>query len=61
MFIPLAQMPDLETALNSRVAPLYWFVRSQVDPRTLGNSHERRASRCQRRFAHCAYAHNGRG
>jgi putative ABC transport system permease protein len=35
MFIPLAQMPDLETALNSRVAPLYWFVRSQVDPRTL--------------------------
>ncbi len=35
MFIPLAQMPDLETALNSRVAPLWWFVRSQVDPRTL--------------------------
>ena len=35
MYIPLAQMPDLETALNSRVAPLWWFVRSQVDPRTL--------------------------
>jgi predicted permease len=35
MYIPLAQMPDLETAFNSRVAPLYWFVRSQVDPRTL--------------------------
>lgn len=35
MFIPLAQMPDLETALNSRVAPLWWIVRSQVDPRTL--------------------------
>jgi predicted permease len=35
MFIPLAQMPDLETALNSRVAPLYWIIRSQVDPRTL--------------------------
>jgi predicted permease len=35
MYIPLAQMPDLETALNSRVAPLWWIVRSQVDPRTL--------------------------
>jgi len=35
MFIPLAQMPDLETALNSRVAPLHWLVRSQPDPHTL--------------------------
>jgi predicted permease len=35
MYIPLAQMPDLETALNSKVAPLWWFVRSQPDPRTL--------------------------
>ena len=29
MYIPLAQMPDLETALNSRVAPLYWIVRTR--------------------------------
>ena len=35
MYIPLAQMPDLETALNARVAPLWWIIRSQVDPRTL--------------------------
>ena len=35
MYIPLPQMPDLETALNSRVAPLWWFVRSEEDPRTL--------------------------
>jgi putative ABC transport system permease protein len=35
MFIPLAQMPDGETALNSRVAPLWWIVRSNVDPHTL--------------------------
>ena len=35
MYIPLVQMPDLETALNSQVAPLYWFVRSEADPRTL--------------------------
>ncbi|MBV8115443.1 MAG: ABC transporter permease [Silvibacterium sp.] len=35
MYIPLPQMPDLETALNSGVAPLWWIVRSQVDPRTL--------------------------
>jgi predicted permease len=35
MYIPLVQMPDLETALNSRVAPLYWIVRTRVDPYTL--------------------------
>ena len=35
MYIPLAQMPDLETALNSRVAPLWWIVRTQVDPHSL--------------------------
>jgi putative ABC transport system permease protein len=35
MYIPLAQMPDKETALNSRVAPLWWVVRSHVDPYTL--------------------------
>jgi predicted permease len=38
MYIPLAQMPDLETALNSRVAPMWWIVRTEVDPRTLVNS-----------------------
>jgi len=32
MYIPLAQMPDGETALNSRVAPLYWIVRTQANP-----------------------------
>jgi putative ABC transport system permease protein len=32
MYIPLSQMPDLETALNSRVTPLWWFVRTQGDP-----------------------------
>jgi ABC-type antimicrobial peptide transport system permease subunit len=35
MYIPLAQLPDAETALNSRVAPLWWVVRSHVDPHTL--------------------------
>jgi ABC-type antimicrobial peptide transport system permease subunit len=38
MYIPLAQMPDLETALNSRVAPLWWIIRTQVNPKTLVNS-----------------------
>ncbi|MBW8747965.1 MAG: ABC transporter permease [Acidobacteria bacterium] len=32
MYIPLAQMPDGETALNSRVAPLWWVVRTNGDP-----------------------------
>jgi ABC-type antimicrobial peptide transport system permease subunit len=35
MYIPLAQMPDLETALNSRVTPLWWIIRTQVDPRSI--------------------------
>ena len=35
MYIPLAQMPDLETALNSRVTPLWWIIRTQPDPRPL--------------------------
>jgi putative ABC transport system permease protein len=35
MYIPIPQMPDAVTALNSRVAPLWWIVRSRVNPHTL--------------------------
>jgi len=35
MYIPIAQMPDAETALNSQVKPLSWIVRSRVNPYTL--------------------------
>jgi predicted lysophospholipase L1 biosynthesis ABC-type transport system permease subunit len=35
MYTPIAQMPDGMTALNSRIAPLYWILRTQVDPHTL--------------------------
>jgi predicted lysophospholipase L1 biosynthesis ABC-type transport system permease subunit len=35
MYIPIAQMPDAETALNSQVAPLWWIVRSRFNPYTL--------------------------
>ena len=35
MYVPIAQMPDKVTALNSRVAPLWWIVRSRMDPHTL--------------------------
>ena len=38
MYIPLAQMPDQETALNSRIVPLWWLVRSRTDPRDLMTS-----------------------
>jgi putative ABC transport system permease protein len=38
MYTPIAQMPDGMTALNSRVAPLYWVVRSKVEPHSLANS-----------------------
>ncbi len=35
MYIPLAQMPDGETALNSKVAPLWWIVRTRGNPYTV--------------------------
>jgi predicted permease len=35
MIIPLAQMPDGVTVLNSRVAPLTWIVRTAVEPHQL--------------------------
>jgi len=35
MYIPIAQMPDALTALNSQVAPLWWIVRSRANPYTL--------------------------
>jgi predicted permease len=35
MYTPIAQMPDGMTALNSRVAPLMWIVRSKVEPHSL--------------------------
>jgi predicted permease len=38
MYTPIAQMPDGMTALNSRVAPLFWVVRSKVEPHSLANS-----------------------
>jgi ABC-type antimicrobial peptide transport system permease subunit len=35
MYIPIAQMPDGETELNSRVAPVYWIVRTRANPYTV--------------------------
>ena len=35
MFVPIAQMPDKMTALNSRIAPLWWIVRTNVEPHTV--------------------------
>jgi hypothetical protein len=35
MYIPIAQMPDAVTALNFRVTPLWWIVRTRVNPDTL--------------------------
>lgn len=38
MYTPIAQMPDGMTALNSRIAPLFWIVRSKVEPHSLTNA-----------------------
>ncbi|HKR31660.1 MAG TPA: ABC transporter permease [Terriglobales bacterium] len=35
MYIPIAQMPDKVTALNSRITPLWWIVRSPQEPHPL--------------------------
>jgi putative ABC transport system permease protein len=35
MYIPIAQMPNQVTALNSRIAPLWWVIRTRVEPHTL--------------------------
>lgn len=35
MYTPIAQMPDGMTALNSRIAPLYWIARTRVEPHSL--------------------------
>jgi predicted permease len=37
MYTPIAQMPDGMTALNSRIAPMFWIVHSQVEPHSLAN------------------------
>ncbi|MGB9417552.1 MAG: FtsX-like permease family protein, partial [Acidobacteriaceae bacterium] len=37
MYTPIAQMPDGMTALNSRIAPLMWIVRTQAEPHSLAN------------------------
>jgi putative ABC transport system permease protein len=38
MYIPTAQMPDKVTALNSRIAPLWWIVRSPQGPHSLAKA-----------------------
>src|ERR1700745_2953425 len=35
MYIPIAQMPDKVTELNSRIAPLWWIVRRRMEPHAL--------------------------
>jgi putative ABC transport system permease protein len=41
IYIPLAQMPDGITALNSRVAPLIFLTRTQGDPHRLSRAIEK--------------------
>jgi putative ABC transport system permease protein len=38
IYTPLAQIPDQVTALYSRMAPLWWIVRTRMDPLTLTTS-----------------------
>ena len=38
MFVPAAQIPDQVTALNSRVSPLWWIVRTHVEPHSVYKS-----------------------
>ncbi len=37
MFVPQAQVPDAANALNLRITPMAWVVRTRVDPLSLSN------------------------
>ena len=38
MFIPQAQLPDLANALNVRLTPIAWVVRTQMEPHALSSA-----------------------
>jgi putative ABC transport system permease protein len=38
MYIPQAQVPDAANALNVRLSPMAWVVRTRADPRALGGA-----------------------
>ena len=41
MYIPMPQVKDGLTALNSRIGPIFWLVRAQGDPRGLSSAIQR--------------------
>ena len=38
MFVPQSQLPDLANALNVRLTPIAWVVRTKADPLALSNA-----------------------
>jgi predicted permease len=38
MYIPQAQVPDLATALNARIMPMGWVVRTRTEPLAMSNA-----------------------
>ena len=38
MYIPQAQVPDAANALNVRLTPMAWVVRTQVPPQSLSSA-----------------------
>jgi putative ABC transport system permease protein len=42
MYVPIAQLPDGINALNLRLLPVAWIVRTRVDPYSLATSIERK-------------------
>jgi predicted permease len=41
MYIPVAQVPDGVTALNARIGPIAWIVRTRVSPHSLTSAIEK--------------------
>src|SRR5262249_12154440 len=41
MYIPVAQVPDGITALNSRIVPITWIIRTRSSPGALGSQIEK--------------------
>jgi ABC-type antimicrobial peptide transport system permease subunit len=38
MYIPVSQVPDGVTALNARIGPIIWIVRTHADPHSLSSA-----------------------
>ena len=59
MYIPMSQMPDKVTALNSRISPLWWIVKTRETSHA-GQAPRRSPARSDRRAPGSSHTQHGR-